>query len=219
MANGYYSYTATVIAHKNDGITPEEVVENSKSGSYSGPQGASYFVYVAAPEMVERIGYKFLGYADAAGSTVVWWQPGDSLTFMFSGNGSQNIHVYAVWQREYFVNYKHGEHGTGDDIVVYKDEDASITLLGETFTRENYTQTGWATSDGGAKAYDFGDTYSSNANLILYPVWSSSNGSVRYKGSDNLLHAGTVHMKGADGNMHDGTVYVKGADGNMHQMG
>ena len=218
MGNAYYSYTATVIAHRNDG-TQADSIENSKSGTYAGPQGSTWFVYVAAPEMVERTGYRFLGYSESEGSTVVKWQPGDTLTFMFSSGGSQNIHIYSVWQRAYVINYNKGTYGTGDNAADYKDSGASITIRGETFTRENYTQTAWATSDGGNKAYDFGDTYTSDADLTLYPVWSPSSGSVRYMGADNLLHAGTVHMKGADGNMHDGTVYVKGADGNMHQMG
>lgn len=39
-----------------------------------------------------------------------------------------------------------------------------------------WTAAGWATSQGGAKAYDFGGTYSNNSAATLYPAWSKSTG-------------------------------------------
>ena len=47
-----------------------------------------------------------------------------------------------------------------------------LVLKGATFTRSGYTQTGWATSDGGVKAYDLGAYYTANAAITLYPFWT-----------------------------------------------
>jgi len=36
----------------------------------------------------------------------------------------------------------------------------------------NYTLDGWSTTDGGDKVYELGETYTTNANLTLYPHWA-----------------------------------------------
>ncbi len=72
------------------------------------------------------------------------------------------------------VTYQPGENGDGNavtDIKLYND---SLTLRGALFTRTGYTQTGWATVDGGEKVYSFGDVYTKNEALTLYPVWNTN---------------------------------------------
>ncbi|WP_158213085.1 InlB B-repeat-containing protein [Fibrobacter sp. UWR2] len=39
------------------------------------------------------------------------------------------------------------------------------------FVLTNYTLDGWSTTDGGEKVYELGETYTTNANLTLYPHW------------------------------------------------
>lgn len=61
---------------------------------------------------------------------------------------------------------------TGDK----KTHGANYTITSNTFTRDGYTQKGWATSANytslsGASFYAFGATYSTDAALTLYPVW------------------------------------------------
>lgn len=73
----------------------------------------------------------------------------------------------------YAITYNKGAYGSGDAIAAGdKTEDEDFTLSSSMFTRSGYVQVGWATSDGGSKAYDLGGTYSDNAALILYPVWA-----------------------------------------------
>ena len=59
-----------------------------------------------------------------------------------------------------------------------KIEDEALTLEGAIFTREGYTQTGWAKTSGGKKAFDLGATYNDNAPVTLYPFWSANQCSV-----------------------------------------
>ena len=73
----------------------------------------------------------------------------------------------------YTVTYKPGANGTGSQQTATKTYGTALTLKGAIFTRTGYTQTGWATSDGGSKAYDLGGNYTANASITLYPYWES----------------------------------------------
>ena len=76
----------------------------------------------------------------------------------------------------YAVTYSPGANGSGAQQTATKTHDVALTLKGATFTRSGYTQTGWSTSDGGAKAYDLGAAYTSNAAVTLYPYWTADPG-------------------------------------------
>ena len=77
--------------------------------------------------------------------------------------------------RFYTITYNKGANGTGTIAAGYKAKDDNFTLSSSTFTRTGYTQTGWSESDGGAKVYELGGTYSENADLTVYPFWSAQN--------------------------------------------
>ena len=82
----------------------------------------------------------------------------------------------------YTITY---DKGTGSDITGSvpsgtKTEGVDFTLSSETFSRTGYTQTGWSTSDGGAKEYDLGGTYSTDGNITLYPCWTANTYTVTY---------------------------------------
>ena len=55
-----------------------------------------------------------------------------------------------------------------------------VVLKGAIFTREGYTQTGWATSDGGVKAYELAASYTADANVTLYPFWTANPYEVKF---------------------------------------
>ena len=71
------------------------------------------------------------------------------------------------------VTYEPGADGTGASQSDVGLQGESIVLRGVLFTREGYTQTGWATTEGGAQAYALGAEYDVGASLVLYPVWSA----------------------------------------------
>ena len=75
---------------------------------------------------------------------------------------------------DYEVIYLPGTYGTGSAVTDMKPHNNILTLRGALFTRTGYTQTGWATVDGGEKVYGFGDIYAQNAALTLYPVWNTN---------------------------------------------
>ena len=73
----------------------------------------------------------------------------------------------------YVITYNKGANGTGTIASGTKAHGDDFTLSSSTFTRTGYTQTGWSESDGGAKAYELGGTYSTDAAITLYPFWSA----------------------------------------------
>ncbi len=88
-------------------------------------------------------------------------------------DGWDNVHIVRGGVPTYTVAYVTGANGTGTEQTDTKTEDVALTLKGAIFTRTGYTQTGWATSDGGAKVYDLGASYTANAAATLYPFWTA----------------------------------------------
>ena len=74
----------------------------------------------------------------------------------------------------YAITYNKGAYGTGSIAAGEKSYGEDFTLSSSTFSREGYAQTGWATTDGGEKVYDLGGTYTANAAIELFPVWTAS---------------------------------------------
>lgn len=74
----------------------------------------------------------------------------------------------------YVITYLPGMNGTGAAQSVTKNQGEPLTLAGAIFGREGYTQVGWATTDGGEKAYDLGGTYTTDAVATFYPVWQKN---------------------------------------------
>lgn len=120
----------------------------------------------------ERDGYHFAG----------WYY--DSLFLehatQITEGSSGDVSVYAKWlQIDYLVAYVAGRHGLG---IVTSDE----KIHGETlilssskyaYYNEKYSisflHEGWARHDGGPMVYGFGSEYSDDANITLYPYWST----------------------------------------------
>ena len=74
----------------------------------------------------------------------------------------------------YTVTYNPGTNGTGAASTAIKIEDLPLTLADKLFNRTGYTQTGWATVDGGEKVYALDAIYEENAPITLYPVWTAN---------------------------------------------
>jgi len=72
----------------------------------------------------------------------------------------------------YAITYNKGAYGTGSISAGDKTEDVDFTLSSEMFTRENYLQVGWATTDGTTRSYMMGGSYTTNAAQIFYPAWA-----------------------------------------------
>ena len=119
-------------------------------------------------------GNTFAGWATSAGGSVVY-QDGDSVKNLTSTQGA-TVTLYAKWTAIpiYTITYKPGANGTGSQQTATKTKDLALTLKDAIFTRTGYTQTGWATSDGGSKAYNLSGSYTANAAATLYPFWTAN---------------------------------------------
>lgn len=96
----------------------------------------------------------------------------------FVGTTTIGLTEYTVKVPEvesYTVSYNAGAYGSGSIASGKKYKNVDFTLSSETFTRDGYVQSGWATTDGGEKAYDLGGTYSENAAIELFPAWTEAN--------------------------------------------
>ena len=80
------------------------------------------------------------------------------------------VRITDIWD----VTYHPGTNGSGNAVTDVKLYNDNLTLRGKLFTRTGYTQTGWATIDGGEKVYGFEDVYTKNEALTLYPVWNTN---------------------------------------------
>jgi len=80
------------------------------------------------------------------------------------------VRITGAWD----VTYQPGTNGSGNAVTDIKFYNDALTLRGALFTRTGHTQVGWATVDGGEKVYSFGDVYTKNEALTLYPVWNTN---------------------------------------------
>lgn len=116
-----------------------------------------------------RSGYTFAGWATYASATSAAYQPGSSYT------GNYSLTLYAVWSKNaatYTVSYN-ANGGSGAPGSQTKTENVTLTLSSTRPTRTNYTFLGWATSRTATSAtYSPGGSYTANASVTLYAVWS-----------------------------------------------
>ena len=137
------------------------------------------------------------------GYTQTGWATTDGGTKAFELGGSYTanaaIDLYPVWTPDtYTVTYHPGTNGTGSQATDSKTHDIDLTLRGAVFTREGYTQTGWATTDGGAKAFDLGSSYTTNEPITLYPVWALNTYAVTYRPGSNATGSEATDSKTHD---------------------
>ena len=126
---------------------------------------ATYSAIDAAYEFDEwQISGTGAGIEDASANPVV--------ITMGSANATVTLKLKAAVTK-YTITYSKGAYGTGDAIPDgKKDAGVDFTLSDDTYSRDGYVQTGWATEDGGAKAYELGGTYSTDADEELFPFWT-----------------------------------------------
>lgn len=125
-----------------------------------------------------RTGYTFVGWGSSATSTTVVNQPGGTYT------GNANYTYYAIWKAiTYTVKYN-ANGGSGAPANQTKTYGKTLTLSSTKPTRSSiddngtlttYTFKGWATSASSTSvAYTAGASYTANAAITLYAVWSKT---------------------------------------------
>ncbi len=140
-------------------------------------------VEVASGDTMSNPGYVFVGWATSNNTPTVTYNPGDTISNSWAADyrGNSVTNLYAVWTNQNVITYNPDDNSIEKSAIYQvKQSGQSATLKGATFTRTGYTQTGWATTAGGAKVYDLGGTYSSNNPLSLYPVWQANTYTITY---------------------------------------
>ena len=99
----------------------------------------------------------------------------------YAGNNYTNAYLYAVTPSgstptTYTVTYDaNGGTGTMTDSNSPYNSGATVTVMDNAFTRDNYTFDHWNTSaDDSGTNYDEGDTFTINANTTLYAQWAEN---------------------------------------------
>ncbi len=122
-----------------------------------------------------RTGYTQTGWSTSDGGSKAY-----NLSASYTTNAA--VTLYPFWTiNTYTVSYNKGANGTGTNTTATKTYGTALTLLGATFTRTGYYQSGWATTDGGALAYALSGSYTSNSAVTLYPVWTAYTVTIQYK--------------------------------------
>lgn len=129
------------------------------------PTRASY-----VDENGSTISYAFKGWATSASSSTVAYKAGATYT------ANASITLYAVWQvtttvMTYDIVYVTGD---GTDVASQEKTKGTVIKLSTTIpTRNGFTFSKWNTkSDGSGTSYNSGATYSTDADLTLYAIWT-----------------------------------------------
>ena len=147
-------------------------------GGAPGSQRKTHDIKILIPTVEPvRNGYTFLGWGVSKTSTSPTYQPGE----WYYSNISRTL--YAVWQKNaptsYTVSYD-ANGGSGAPSSQTKTQDITLTLSGTKPTRSGYTFLGWATSSSATSAsYQPGGSYTANASVTLYAVWSCNHASTK----------------------------------------
>lgn len=124
-----------------------------------------------------RSGYEFVGWATTSSATSASYSPGGSFT------RNSSVTLYAVWEKTpetYTVRYN-ANGGNGAPTSQTKTEGVSLKLSSTKPTRDGYTFVGWGTSaNTSTVAYYAGGTYSKDASITLYAVWTPTVYTITY---------------------------------------
>lgn len=97
--------------------------------------------------------------------------------------------LYAKWAvMTYKVVYNGGSKSQDYGFETEKIHGVDLTLQGAVFTAAGYTQDGWATQNDGAKVYELGALYSTDAPIVLYPHWAVTEYTVTYHLDGGVNH-------------------------------
>lgn len=178
--------TLTVVTNENDYSYTLAYNANGGSGAPSNQTGTSVgtspsYTFTVSSTVPTRTGYNFLGWSESSTATSASYTGGSSITVTSAGTTT----LYAVWKiKTYTVTYNKGSNGTGTNVTDTKTYGVALTLKGAIFTRTGYTQTGWATSDGGSKTYNLSASYTTDASVTLYPFWTANTYTITYNKGD-----------------------------------
>ena len=117
-------------------------------------------------------GYEFMGWSTSSQGAIPDYQPGDTYRENGSENGSE-ILFYAVWRlRSYLVIYRSDGYVNSMPDPQFKLHGRALQLSETVPGRPGYVFLGWSTERSAAQVrYRPGDSFTENADTVLYAVW------------------------------------------------
>lgn len=197
----YASMSFTVPA-----LTSYKVTYNANGGSGAPSAQTKYYgkTLTLSSTKPTRTGYTFKGWATSASGSVAY-ASGASYT------ANAAVTLYAVWQKNTYTVKYNANGGTGAPSNQTKTYGVALTLSSTKPTRASYvdengstvsyTFKGWATSSSSSTvAYKAGATYTANASVTLYAVWTVTTTvmtyDIVYETGDGTEVASQVKTKG-----------------------
>ena len=144
---------------------------------------------------------KKLSVAKGKGAKTINCSGSIRVTGYAAGTSSASMTVTVPALPSHRVSYN-ANGGTGAPAAQTKWYGEALTLTSAKPTRPNYVFQGWATSSGGAVAYQPGGRYGSDANLTLYAVWKLAT-------KPPTIPAFTAQRVDADGNLSESGTRVQ----------
>ena len=154
-------------------ILTYNVIFNANSGS-SAPskQTKTYDVDLTLSSSTPvRTGHTFQGWGTSASATEIAYAPGATYT--------ENAHLtlYAIWKANTWTVSYDANGGSGAPAAQTKTYGVVLTLSGTKPTWTGYIFEGWGTTaDDTTPDYQPGSSYSNNATITLYAIWSVDSG-------------------------------------------
>lgn len=106
------------------------------------------------------------------------------------------VSITASAATTYSVSYKPGTYAKETDEYVQDgiEKNQYVTLLGETYTRTGYTQSGWSTNKNGTtRSYTLEKNQKITKNLTLYPYWTVNKYTITFDAGE--FGVGTAQTK------------------------
>lgn len=162
---------------------------NGGSGAPSSQTKTHGYTLTLSSTKPTRTGYTFLGWSTSKSATSATYDPGDS----FYTDATTTL--YAVWKIITYTVKFDANGGTGAPGNQTKTYGTALTLTSTKPTRTGYTFKSWNTkADGSGTSYASGGSYTSNAAVTLYAIWTANQYAVKY------------NANGGSGSMNDQTM-------------
>lgn len=158
------SYTVSYVANGGSGAPSAQVKWHGKTLTLSTTKPT-------------RTGYTFLGWSTSTTATSATYTAGASFT------ANANTNLYAVWKANTYTVSYNANGGSGAPSNQTKTYGTALTLSSTKPTRTNYTFKGWGTSASSTTvAYAAGASYTANAAITLYAIWTLAYSKPRING-------------------------------------
>ena len=184
---GTYSANASATLYAIWSTISYTIGYNANGGSGAPANQTKYYgtPLTLSSTVPTRTNYTFVKWNTASNGTGTSYSPGGT----YSANAS--VTLYAIWQLSTFtVTYNANGHGTAPAAQT-KNAGESVTIA-NAITYTGLLMIEWNTkADGTGTGYDPGDTYSTDADLTLYAIWTIAQYTVTFDADGGTVSPAT----------------------------